>query len=102
MVNVMQQLGGSLGLAVLVAVFGTASRDCAGAPGGGPVRGGVPRTTSWRTACPPRSCWRRIFDVAALLVIATLLRDAAPRGARRSPAELADEQVRASRGAVPD
>ena len=29
MVNVMQQVGGSLGLAVLVAVFGTASRDAA-------------------------------------------------------------------------
>jgi hypothetical protein len=32
MVNVMQQVGGSLGLAVLVAVYGTASRSAAAHP----------------------------------------------------------------------
>ena len=39
MVNVMQQVGGALGLAVLVAVYGTASRSAAAHPIAGPDRG---------------------------------------------------------------
>ena len=57
MVNVMQQVGGSLGLAALVTVFGTASRTrCA--PAARPDRGGQASRAA-RTAWPPRSASRR-------------------------------------------
>ena len=42
MVNVMQQVGGSLGLAVLVAVYGTATRNAAAHPAAGLSGGGAP------------------------------------------------------------
>jgi len=71
MVNVMQQVGGSLGLAVLVAVFGTASRGAA---------------TQWRSAHSAASLTRAAgqhyvlthgmsaaFGLAALLDVVTLL-----------------------------
>jgi EmrB/QacA subfamily drug resistance transporter len=71
MVNVMQQVGGSLGLAVLVAVFGTASRGAA---------------TRWKSAHPAASVAQAAgqhyvltrgmsaaFGLAALLDVVTLL-----------------------------
>jgi EmrB/QacA subfamily drug resistance transporter len=82
MVNVMQQVGGSLGLAVLVAVFGTASRDAqqhplpgltAAAQGQHVLAHGM--ATAFGLAA--------IFNVASLLVILALIRTrkAVPRRA---------------------
>jgi MFS family permease len=79
MVNVMQQLGGSLGLAALVTVFGSASRNAAAHP----LAGATPlaqahhvlthgMATSFLVAA--------IFDVCALLVILITI-----RGPRRRP-----------------
>ena len=58
LVNVMQQVGGSLGLAVLVTVFGAASRSrgarrAAGRDG----RPSWPGTRSW--SAPTAPSWRR-------------------------------------------
>jgi EmrB/QacA subfamily drug resistance transporter len=73
MVNVMQQVGGALGLAVLVAVFGTASRNAqqhplpgltAAAQGQHILAHGM--ATAFGLAA--------IFDVASLLVIVALIR----------------------------
>jgi predicted MFS family arabinose efflux permease len=73
MVNVMQQVGGALGLAILVTVFGTASRAAARHPllHAGPVaqahdiltRG---MATSFRVAA--------VFDLVALLIVALVIK----------------------------
>jgi hypothetical protein len=89
MVNVMQQVGGSLGLAVLVAVFGTASRGA---------------TAQWRAAHSAGSLGQAagqhyvlahgmsaafglaaLFDVATLLLVIFLFR-ADPRPAAAAAA----------------
>jgi len=98
MVNVMQQLGGSVGLAVLVAVFGTATRDSLAHP----VAGLSAAAFHQRVLAHGMSTaflLAAIFDLAALLVIATLLRERRP-AVPSSPAELADTTVPA--GALPD
>jgi EmrB/QacA subfamily drug resistance transporter len=98
MVNVMQQLGGSVGLAVLVAVFGTATRDSQAHP----VAGLSAAAFHQRVLAHGMSTaflLAAIFDLAALLVIAILLRDRRPK-VPSSPAELADATVPA--GALPD
>jgi hypothetical protein len=59
MVNVMQQVGGSLGLAILVTVFGTAYRHAGGGAHQALVHG---VSAAFSVAA--------LFDVAALLVIA--------------------------------
>jgi EmrB/QacA subfamily drug resistance transporter len=73
MVNVMQQVGGSLGLAALVTVFGTASRSAAAHPLAGATRAAAAHhvlthgmATSFLVAA--------VFDVAALLVILLAVR----------------------------
>jgi EmrB/QacA subfamily drug resistance transporter len=86
MVNVIQQVGGSLGLAILVAVYGTASRDAQNHP------------LAHATALAQRQHvlahgmatafgLAALFDVATLVVIALLI-----RGQRRQPPVSADEQ----------
>ena len=84
MVNVMQQLGGSLGLAVLVAVFGTASRTALAHPVAGLSAAAFQQhvlahgmSTAFALAA--------IFDVAALLIIAILLRGRPAARRRRQP-----------------
>jgi hypothetical protein len=92
MVNVMQQLGGSVGLAVLVAVFGTATRDTA------PVAGLSAAANHAHVLAHGMSTafgLAAVFDVAAFLVIALLLRDRKPT-VPDSPADLADDEVAAS------
>jgi EmrB/QacA subfamily drug resistance transporter len=88
MVNVMQQLGGSVGLAVLVAVYGTATRASLAHPAAGLTAQALRRqvlahgmSTAFTLAA--------IFDVAAFVVIAALLRDRKPR-VPDTPASLAD------------
>ena len=73
MVNVMQQVGGSLGLAVLVAVFGTASRNALAHP----VAGLSAAAFQQRALAHGMSVafgLAAIFDVAVLVLIATLVR----------------------------
>ncbi len=80
MVNVMQQLGGSLGLAALVTVFGTASRNAAAHPLAGATRVAQAHhvlahgmATSFAVAA--------IFDACALLVVLVAI-----RGRKAAPA----------------
>jgi EmrB/QacA subfamily drug resistance transporter len=95
MVNVMQQLGGSVGLAVLVAVFGTATRASLAHPVAGLTAQAFRRqvlahgmSTAFTLAA--------IFDVAAFVVIAVLLRTRRPR-VPDTPAVLADgEEIAAT------
>jgi EmrB/QacA subfamily drug resistance transporter len=83
MVNVMQQVGGALGLAVLVAVSGTATRNAAAHP----VAGLSATAFQHRVLAHGMSdafALAAIFDVVALLIIAVVLRtrrSAAPAAA---------------------
>ncbi len=78
MVNVMQQVGGSLGLAILVTVYGTASRAAASHPLAGAsaaaqvLHARVHGMASSFTAAA-------VFDVVALLVVAVAVRIGNPR-----------------------
>ncbi len=88
MVNVMQQLGGSVGLAVLVAVYGTATRASLAHPVAGLTAQAFRRqvlshgmSTAFTLAA--------VFDVAAFVVIALTLRARRPR-VPDTPAALAD------------
>jgi hypothetical protein len=84
MVNVMQQVGGSLGLAALVTVFGTASRNAAAHPLPGVTRLAQAHhvlahgmATAFLVAA--------IFDACALLVILLAIRGR-PAAAAQAPA----------------
>ena len=93
MVNVMQQLGGSVGLAVLVAVFGTATRDSLAHPVAG-LSAAAFHTHVLAHGMSTAFTLAAAFDVAALVVIATLLRDRKP-AVPDTPADL-DEEIAAS------
>ena len=91
MVNVMQQVGGSLGLAILVTIYGSASRAAARhpVPGGTAVQQARHvlvhgMAMSFTTAA--------IFDAIALLVVVVAIRVRQPAGAaeQASNAERAD------------
>jgi predicted MFS family arabinose efflux permease len=72
MVNVMQQVGGSLGLAVLVAAFGTATRNAASSP-----LTSLPTAVQHRVLAHGMSdafALAAIFDAVALLIVAAVLR----------------------------
>ena len=89
MVNVMQQLGGSVGLAVLVAVFGTATRNSLAHP----VVGLSAAAFHARVLAHGMSTaflLAAIFDAAALVLIAVFLRDRRP-AVPDSPAALEEE-----------
>jgi EmrB/QacA subfamily drug resistance transporter len=73
MVNVMQQVGGSLGLAALVTVFGTASRHAAAHPAPGASRAVLAHQVFAHGAATAFAV-AGIFDVCALLVILILIR----------------------------
>jgi hypothetical protein len=77
MVNVMQQLGGSVGLAVLVAVYGTASRNALAHPAAG-LPAAALHTRALSHGMSTAFGLAAIFDLAALLVIAFLLRERKP------------------------
>jgi EmrB/QacA subfamily drug resistance transporter len=90
MVNVMQQVGGSLGLAILVTVFGSASRAAARHPLPGATAAAQARhalvhgmASSFTTAA--------IFDAVALLVVIVAIRLRQPASAAAPAAE--PEQV---------
>ena len=80
MVNVMQQVGGSLGLAVLVAVFGTATKNALSHP----VAGLSATDFQHQVLAHGMSVafgLAAIFDVVVLVLIATLLRGRPPAAA---------------------
>jgi EmrB/QacA subfamily drug resistance transporter len=94
MVNVMQQLGGAVGLAVLVAVFGTATRSAQAHPVAGLSAAAFAHrvqahgiATSFLLAA--------IFDVVTMVVIAVLLRDRKP-AVPDSPVGLTDAETAVS------
>ena len=94
MVNVMQQVGGALGLAVLVAVYGTATRDAARHP--------LPGATAALQAhhvlahgMATAFLLAAILDAVALIVIITLIRTRAPMTAPPQAAEAEEEALAA-------
>ena len=94
MVNVMQQVGGALGLAVLVAVYGTATRDAARHP--------LPGATAAQQAhhvlahgMATAFLLAAILDAVALIVIITLIRTRAPMTAPPQAAEAEEEALAA-------
>jgi EmrB/QacA subfamily drug resistance transporter len=91
MVNVMQQLGGSVGLAVLVAVYGTATRNSLAHPVAG-LSAAAFHTNVLAHGMSTAFTLAAIFDVAAFVVIAALLRTPRP-AVPDSPAVLSDETV---------
>jgi EmrB/QacA subfamily drug resistance transporter len=84
MVNVMQQLGGSLGLAVLVAVFGTAHRAALAHPVAGQSAAAFQQQALAHGMASAFGL-AAIFDAATLLLIVVLLRGRRP-GAAPAPA----------------
>ncbi len=94
MVNVMQQIGGALGLAVLVAVYGTSTRDAARHP--------LPGATAAAQAhhvlahgMATAFLLAAILDAVALIVIITLIRTRAPMPAPPQAAEAEEEALAA-------
>src|ERR1700728_497391 len=73
MVNVMQQLGGSLGLAVLVAVFGTARNSALAHPVAGLSAAAFAHHVLARGVAEAFTL-AAVFDAAALLIIVFLIR----------------------------
>ncbi len=94
MVNVMQQLGGSVGLAVLVAVYGTASRNALAHPAAG-LPAAALHTRVLAHGMSTAFGLAAVFDLAALVVIAFLLRDRRPPVPQTAD-DLADEALAAA------
>src|SRR5215469_10944417 len=78
MVNVMQQVGGALGLAILVTIYGTASRAAARHPVLGATAAAQAQHARVHGMASSFTA-AAIFDVVALLVIAVAIRIASPR-----------------------
>jgi hypothetical protein len=94
MVNVMQQVGGALGLAVLVAVYGTATRDAARHP----LPGATPALQAHHVLAHGMATaflLAAILDAVALIVIITLIRARAPMPAPAPAAEAEEEALAA-------
>jgi EmrB/QacA subfamily drug resistance transporter len=94
MVNVMQQLGGSVGLAVLVTVYGSALRSSSAHPVAG-LSAAAFHAHVLSHGMATAFGLAAIFDVAAFVVIAVLLRTrrtAVPD----TPAALSDDEVAAT------
>ena len=91
MVNVMQQVGGALGLAILVTIYGTASRAAARHPIlGASAAAQVQHVRVHGMAAAFTAA--AIFDAIALIVIAVAIRIRQP-GAPASPAERGEPDV---------
>ena len=86
MLNMLQLVGGSLGLAVLVAVFGTASRSAAAHPAAGLTAFAV-KQHAFAHGVGTAFLLAAILDIASLLVISLVIRvKAAPAPAGGTPA----------------
>jgi len=91
MVNVMQQVGGALGLAILVTIYGTASRAAAHHPVlGGSATAQLQHIRVHGMAASFTAA--AIFDAIALIVIAAAIR-MRPAGAPASQAEPVERDV---------
>lgn len=88
MVNVMQQVGGSLGLAVLVAVYGTASKNAAAHPAAG-LTAVAQQHHILAHGMSAAFGLAAIFDAATLLLIIVALRGRPKVAVPSSPATLA-------------
>jgi EmrB/QacA subfamily drug resistance transporter len=98
LVNVMQQLGGSLGLAVLVTVFGSTSRDVAARPGAHETAAALARHAF--VAGADSAFWTATAMVlGALALVAALIRTVASD--RRPTADGADSYADAELSAEP-
>jgi len=87
MVNVTQQVGGSLGLAILVTAYSTAMRNSARA---GAVTG-LAQQHAIVHAMSSAFTLAAIFDVLALLIVLVIIRDRAPQPAEAAaPAPVTD------------
>ena len=95
MVNVMQQVGGALGLAVLVAVFGTARRDAARHPlaGAGVTTPVLQAHTALAHGMATAFLLAAVFDGVSLIVIIALIRTRAPMDALPRAAEAEEEAL---------
>ena len=94
LVNVMQQVGGSLGLAVLVTVFGTASKDAARHPAPGQTATELSRHVF--TVAADKAFWTATaFLVVTLLLVIFAVRPVRPTDAASRPAEPASDDVAA-------
>jgi EmrB/QacA subfamily drug resistance transporter len=91
MVNVMQQVGGSIGLAILVAVFGTATRDAARHPLAGATALAQSRHV-FAHGVSSAFLFAAILDVATMVVVLLLIR---ARDPRPTPVEARQEEVEA-------
>ena len=94
MVNVMQQIGGALGLAVLVAVYGTSTRDAARHPLPG-ATAAVQAHHVLAHGMATAFLLAAILDAVALIVIITLIRTRAPMPAPPQAAEAEEEALAA-------
>jgi predicted MFS family arabinose efflux permease len=92
MVNVMQQVGGSLGLAVLVAVYGTAYRDAVAHPVAG-LSAVAQQHHVLAHGMGTAFGLAAIFDVLTLVIVITLLRGRPKLTVPSSPASLADART---------
>jgi EmrB/QacA subfamily drug resistance transporter len=94
MLNMLQLVGGSLGLAILVAVFGTSTADAARHP----VAGLTPFAQSqhvWAHGAASAFLLAAILDVASLLVILLVIRTKRPE-LMAAPARQAEQEPVAS------
>jgi hypothetical protein len=89
MVNVMQQVGGALGLAILVTIYGTASRAAQRHPALGTIAAQAQSARVHGMAASFTAA--AVFDAIALIVIAVAIRVAAP--ARQAARPLAPAQA---------
>jgi MFS family permease len=91
MVNVMQQVGGALGLAILVTIYGTASRAAARHPLGATVAAQVAHAKVHGMAASFTAA--AIFDAVALIVIAVAIRMRQAGAPARQPESADDEAL---------
>ncbi len=98
MVNVMQQVGGALGLAILVTIYGTASRAAARHPVVGATLAAQIQHVRVRGMAASFTA-AAIFDAVALIVIAVAIRTrpAAAPVSQREPAADDDDPIRRGR-----
>jgi predicted MFS family arabinose efflux permease len=94
MLNMLQLVGGSLGLAILVAVFGTASANAARHPAAGLTRFAQSQQ-AWAHGAASAFLLAAILDVASLLVILLVIRTKRP-APMTAPARQAEQEPVAS------
>jgi MFS family permease len=92
MVNVMQQVGGSLGLAVLVAVYGTAYRNAAAHPVAG-LSAVTQQHHVLAHGMATAFALAAIFDAVTLVIIIFVLRGRPKLTVPSSPASLIDAET---------